>query len=161
MSQPLNFQCNVEQKYYSIIHLMIHYSFNEKYHLKSCIRDSMSLWTILFWETGPKIECFFQLGVADRVLWCAARLDAVCAVWGAPMGERCCWWGCGLGALESAIVFFGHWGLKRCLHPTLGFSKCFVIFLSVKLFSNLWRNFNAMFFLLDIKYRFTCGESVL
>ena len=55
-----------------------------------------------------------------------------------PMGGRCCWWGCGLGALESAIASFSHsHGGALLLVGLWAGAKCFVIFLSVKLFCNL------------------------
>ena len=67
--------------------------------------------------------------------------------------------GQGQKALESAIAFLLATGvIECCLHPTLGSSKYFLIFLSVKFFGNLCGNLNAMLFLVDIKYHFTCGD---
>ena len=132
MSQPLNFQCTVEQRYYSIIHLMKNTTSNSAF---------VALYPYELYYSKrqvQKLDTFFNL--KSQTEFCGALRVWMPFVrfgerpWG---GGRCCWWGCGLGALESAIVCFGHWGLKRYLHPTLGFSKCFVIFLSVKLFGNL------------------------
>ena len=94
---------SVEQRYYSIIHLMKNTTSNSPF---------VALYPYeLYYSKGQvqKLDTFFNL--KSQTKCCGALRDWIPFVrfgGGAPMGGRCCWWGCGLGALESAIAFFGH-----------------------------------------------------
>ena len=59
---------------------------------------------------------------------------------------------------NAKVLFLeGRLGTRLCLHPILKYFKYFLIFEGLKMFGNSF----AMFFVLDIKYRCTCGESKL
>lgn len=84
-----------------------------------------------------KLNAFFNL--ESQTEYCGGLRDWMPFVrfGGRPWGSAAVGGVVGWGLWNLLLFFFGHWGLKHCLHPTLGFSKCFVIFLSVKLFGNL------------------------
>ena len=70
---------------------------------------------------------------------------------------------CFLTAIAKIYLVAGRLGATLCVHPILRFFFYFLFpkNLSLKSFGNSWNNSYTKFAMLDIKFRFTCGESNL
>ena len=97
MSQPLNFQCTVEQRYYSIIHLMKNTTSNSAF---------VALYPYELYYSKrqvQKLDTFFNL--KSHTEYCGALRDWIPFV---RFGERP--WGGG-GAAVGGVVGWGLWNL--------------------------------------------------
>ena len=105
MSQPLNFQCTVEQRYYSIIHLMKNTTSNSAF---------VALYPYELYYSKrqvQKLDTFFNL--KSQTEYCGALRDWIPFV---RFGERP-WGG---GALLLVGLWAGGFGICYCLFWPLG-----------------------------------------